>query len=104
MYQIVSSSSEHSTPSPTSDKDSDYQISEEGREDAPSLDDDDDNNEEEMENSTKGAPGGWASTIPPSPDTSPELYIHPHIEPWEEDVDWDEYDHLELSPKMVEEW
>ena len=93
IYQLISSSSDHSVPSPPSDKDSDYEPPKGTlfREDATE------------EDFSQGAPGGRTPAIPPSPESSPEPYVHPPIEEWEEDVDWSEYGDMELSSTMVEE-
>ena len=50
-----------------------------------------------------GAPRGRASTIPPSPDSSPKPYSHPPIQEWEMDINWSEYEDMEITSKMAEE-
>ena len=101
MYQIISSSSEHSCSSPLSNgDDSDYEIPHKDGEGASSPKAGDDDTEEGMPH---GAPQERVSRIPPSPPPSPEPYSHPRVEEWEEDVDWTEYEDMELSNKMVEE-
>lgn len=100
MYQIVSSSSEHSTPSSCSDEDSDYEILDKGDKDAPLHTVVEDDTEEET---SQGAPRRRARTIPPSLEASPEPYNHPPIKEWEKNVDWGKYEDVNLSQKMIEE-
>lgn len=69
MYQIFSSSSKHSTPSPRSDEDSDYEASDKGRKGASSNED---HVDDSKGGSPQGAPGGRTSIILPSPETSPK--------------------------------
>ena len=101
MYQIISSSSEHNTSSPSSNRDdADYEMSDKEGEGASSHQTAEENIDE---GTSQGASRGKTSRIPPSPPLSPEPYTHPRIEEWEEDVDWTEYEDMELSSKMVEE-
>ena len=52
---------------------------------------------------SEGAPeGGFDYLNISSPESSPERYEHPKIEPWEEDLDWSRFPEDELSPRRVE--
>ena len=100
-YQIISSSEHDTSPSSPSDKDDpNYELSDKGGEGASSHQASEDNDNQE---SSQGASSSKVPRVHPSPPPSPEPYSHPKVEEWEEDVDWTEYEDMELSFKMVEE-